>query len=430
MAEQISSSRLSWLERESERWQARGLLDADTRARILAEYHVVSNERRSLIALVIVAVLMCGVGLLLLIGYNWQRIPPSVRVGIILAGVAAAFGGSAAAYRRNRQVLGETLAFAGTLVFGNAIWLIAQVLHIRGHFPDAFFWFGTGALACAWLVESRWIGVEAVVLSAAWLLAESAFGAGPIYPFIPFAVVCVGLAYRLTSPVMLCASAITAVLWVAIATADASNNALMPAAVVMAGCACFAAGRLGRVEHAMKPAWQLAGLVVLLVTFIPLMVTGTHRMLSAGQGSATALAIAGILAVAAIAGATRQPATAVDGAVALVAAIVPAWAAAISWGLLPQGPIATRAGTAAFSVLALAMGLSLIRTALGSHRQIDLVFGVLFALAFLVVRWASVIENMLWSGAFLLVTGGGLLLVARLWRARARTSHAVTGRVL
>jgi hypothetical protein len=101
----------------------------------------------------------------------------------------------------------------------------------------------------------------------------------------------------------------------------------------------------------------------------------------------------------------------------------------VSSGLLREGTIAARAGTVAFSVLAVVMGLTLIRTALRSHRQVDLVFGVLFALAFLVVRWLSVIENMLWSGAFLIVTGGGFLLLARLWRARGRTDLAAAGRL-
>ena len=45
-------------------------------------------------------------------------------------------------------------------------------------------------------------------------------------------------------------------------------------------------------------------------------------------------------------------------------------------------------------------------------------FGVLFGLAFLIVRWASVIENLLWSGLLLLVTGGGLLFIARQWLRR------------
>ena len=99
--------------------------------------------------------LMFGIGVLLLIGYNWARLPVNGKIAIILTSVALAFGASAVAFARRHRMAGETLAFIGVLLYGNAIWLIAQVLHIRGSFPDAFMWWAIGALVCAWLVRSR-----------------------------------------------------------------------------------------------------------------------------------------------------------------------------------------------------------------------------------------------------------------------------------
>jgi hypothetical protein len=52
----------------------------------------------------------------------------------------------------------------------------------------------------------------------------------------------------------------------------------------------------------------------------------------------------------------------------------------------------------------------------------DLVFGVLFTMAFLIVRWVSLVNDMLLSGLLLLATGAGLLFLARLWRGRDRAS--------
>ena len=103
--------------------------------------------------------LMFGIGVLLLIGYNWARLPVNGKIAIIMSSVALAFGGSAVTYARQHRLAGEILAFIGVLLYGNAIWLIAQVLHIRGNFPDAFMWWAIGALVCAWLVRSRVIGV-------------------------------------------------------------------------------------------------------------------------------------------------------------------------------------------------------------------------------------------------------------------------------
>ena len=96
-----------------------------------------------------------------------------------------------------------------------------------------------------------------------------------------------------------------------------------------------------------------------------------------------------------------------------------------SWlGLLGRG-VATDsvwvyASTLAFSLLALGLSFSFIRTALDLDRASDLTFGVLFALAFLLVRWASLIDSMLWSGVMLLTASGGFFAVARLWQGRDR----------
>ena len=66
---------------------------------------------------------------------------------------------------------------------------------------------------------------------------------------------------------------------------------------------------------------------------------------------------------------------------------------------------------------------SLIHRALGLDRASDLTFGVCFALAFLLVRWASLIDSMLWSGVMLLTASAASL------RSRA-SGGAVTAGVL
>jgi hypothetical protein len=97
------------------------------------------------------------------------------------------------------------------------------------------------------------------------------------------------------------------------------------------------------------------------------------------------------------------------------------WALVVWFGVFDDRVTGARIATVAFSVLALVMSISLIRTALTSSEVLHLTFGVGFALLFLIVRWVSVIENPLWSGLLLLTSGGGLLLVARLWRHRRQT---------
>lgn len=428
MTDRISRAQLAWLLRESDRWTADGLIDGTLRSRIVERYEAVPLERRALLALVVLAILMCGIGVLLLIGYNWDRIPAAVRIAMILASIAAAFAASSVMYSKGRLAAGEALAFLGTLLFGNGIWLVAQVLHLQGHFPDAFLWFGIGALACAWLVQSRWTGVASVVLFGVWMVSESMFMGRPLYPFLvalPFAVI---LAYRLGSRTMIVGAGLTTALWIAVATAESSDGAVMPAAVMLAGCALAAAARWHQPGDPLGAAWRASGLVVMLVTAVPLMVSSLHRWIQSGHAGATTIVIAGIVAAAGIARALWKPETTSDYAIAAVAVTTTAWAALVWSDTLSGSAVTMRIGTIVFSALALTMSLTLIRTALRSHRTIDLVFGVLFALAFLIVRWVSVIENMLWSGAFLLAVGGGLLLVARLWRDSKRAALAGAGR--
>jgi uncharacterized membrane protein len=167
---ELPRARWSWLEAESATWVARDVIDDATRQRILESYQVQSAERRSLLALMLLGALMLGIGVLLLIGYNWQRVPVSGKVAITMTSVALAFVASAWSYARQHRAAGETLALIGVLLFGNAIWLIAQILHIRGSFSDAFMWWAIGALATAWLVRSRIIGAGAALLVLVWVL--------------------------------------------------------------------------------------------------------------------------------------------------------------------------------------------------------------------------------------------------------------------
>jgi hypothetical protein len=134
----------------------------------------------------------------------------------------------------------------------------------------------------------------------------------------------------------------------------------------------------------------------------------------------TTMIIGASLALAALSPVARRTATPSDIAVLAVAAVAVVWIAA-GWSAGPTNKDLFVAGsTAVFIILALVMVVALVRTAFGSGRTSDLVFGVLFAFAFLVVRWANV-DSLLWSGLLLLASAGGLLAVAQVWRHRDRT---------
>ena len=418
--QRISKSRLTWLQAESARWRDDGIVNAAGRERLIAGYEAEPARNRGMIALVIVAVLIGGIGLLLLIGYNWDRIPSFVKVTILVGAVAAAFSGAAAAYARLRPTIGETLAFSGTVLLANAIWLVAQVLHIQGHFPDAFLWSAIGCLVTAWLVRSRWIGVEAAILVVAWLIAENTFFPRPLYVFLVLGTVGIWLAYELRSAAMLRILAFGAALWVLFATIGDNGAKLAPAAVGLTGCALYAAGRWHNEDSKMRPAWQQTGIVVLLLVLIALMIGGTHEELAEQSVTARSLVIALTMAVAAVSAVPKPVQSAADNAVLEAGSLMVMWAGLL-WITSGMASASSQLyAVVAFSLLTVVMAASLVRSAFVSDRRFDLYLGVLFALAFIVVRWTSLIQNMMWSGLFLLLTGGGLLAIAWFWRHRDR----------
>ena len=408
---------LDWLQAESGQWVEAGLLDEPSRARILSQYRAESLPHRGTMALTLIAVLMCAIGVLLVIGYNWERIPAAVKVTMVMASVGAAFAGAAAAYARGRRTLGEVLAFAGTLLFGNGIWLIAQVLHIQGHFPDAFLWFAIGAVAAAFLVQSVAIGAGSAVLAGVWIISEATFYSHIIYPFLVLWPCTVWVAYRLRSAMMVRLLGLTAALWVGVATATDSHVNIAPAAVMLTGCALYAIGRWQDDGGDIADAWRMSGLGTLLLMIVPLMTRGFYTDVQKGA-AIPAIVITSVAALVA-ASATRRPIRIpADWAVLVAACVAAVWALAAGTGLLTKWSWGMTCSTIAFSATALVLCVALIRSAFRSDRTSDLVVGVLFGLAFLVVRWTSVIENLLWSGLLLLVTGGGLLFVAREWLRR------------
>lgn len=435
----LSRSKSSWLDAQSSAWVSEGLIDEAGRNRILQSYEVESAERRSLLALMLLGALMFGIGVLLLIGYNWDRLPVNGKIAIIMGSVALAFAASAITFARQHRMVGETLAFIGVLLYGNAIWLIAQVLHIRGNFPDAFMWWSIGALACTWLVRSRVIGIGAAVLVFVWAgAAASQTFDRPGVSFVAIGVATIVLAYEQKSRLMLAFAAVASIAWVCWFPERLQPGVVSIGAAALMGCAFFAVGAWHRATNPMGRAWEITGLVALLVFLMPLLMTGFHddgrRYFNDGRYFVSWrslvvitpwLLVAASLAMRWVARARVESDPGIarvlpaDLAVLATAASVAVWLGLHAAGV-PNDAMWKYAATLTFSLLALALSTSFIHKALRSDSASDLTFGVCFGLAFLVVRWASLIDSMLWSGVMLLAASAAFFAIARMWRYRDR----------
>ena len=413
----VSAARLAWLAAESARWQARGLVDRDARARILAEYDAVPIERRGLQAIVVVALLMCAVGVLLLIGYNWDRIPRDGRIAMLVGSVVASFAGSSFAYSRDRLTLGEWLAFTGTLLFGCASWLIAQVLNISAHFPDGFLWWLLGTMATAYLVRSKIVAVEAVALMVAWMAPETMYFQRPLWMLLPVLFGMAALAYRLKSELTVVGIALAIDIWCgSLAVRWHANPVFGFDMLLIGGCLLYAIGRRHARASRIGAIWQWCGLATMAIALGPLMTSGLYQILTTTIPP-NGMVVLSILTAAAYLLLAPFDMDRADAAVLATAATGMIWTMLLAparplYDAHAYGPVL------AFSTCVLALALSLVSSAVRRDRLDRLCFGVLFAVAFLLVRWMSVIRNMAWSAALMLATGAALLLVARAWRSR------------
>jgi uncharacterized membrane protein len=432
----VSRATAAWLASQSAAWVDAGLIDAERRSRILATYEIEPAERRSLLALTLLGALMFGIGALLLIGYNWERLPADGKIAICISAVVLAFAASAVSYARQARVAGETLAFLGVGLFGGAIWLIAHVLEIRGEAADAFMWWTVGAVACAWLVTSRAVGVGAAGLLFVWALAAGFTTDRPQLAFLALWTATVGAAYWIRSSLMLVPAALAAVAWISWTPEGTQPQLMSIGAAALMGCASYAIGFWHAPSSTFGRAWMLTALATIGGTLVPLLLTPLHvtsYYRPVTWGSLVVLLLP-LSVIATMVIATRRspkdvqsPARVwrfIDASVMAMAATVAVWLGVAAAGV-PQSTTFAYAATVAYSLVALALSISCIHKALASDSATDLTFGIGFALVFLLMRWASLVDSMLWSGTMLVAASGGFFAIARMWSARRRQSRSI-----
>jgi uncharacterized membrane protein len=165
------SDRIRWLWEESKGWAAKGLISQDQADRIRGLY---PEPKAALpwgtIIFSGIGAGIAGLGIILLLAYNWHAIPRGGKLAIILAGVACLHAGGIWLFGRGdrwRQV-GEAVCLLGSMLFGAGIWLVAQVYNIQEHFPTGFLIWGLGALAMAWAMPSLAQALLAVAVLCTW----------------------------------------------------------------------------------------------------------------------------------------------------------------------------------------------------------------------------------------------------------------------
>ncbi len=196
-----------WLRREIRNWQSDGLISCEQAESLQSKYPAERNGRPwGMIIFSCLGAIIVGLGVILLLAYNWDAIPKFAKLAMVLGAVAIAhitgfflkFG--EARYR----ALGEGISLLGTMLFGAGIWLVAQIYHIDEHFPNAFLIWGLGALGMALAIDSIPQAILAAVLLVVWGGAERMGFETPVW-VVPVAIAFIlgALAWRRRSVILL-----------------------------------------------------------------------------------------------------------------------------------------------------------------------------------------------------------------------------------
>jgi uncharacterized membrane protein len=172
---------LEALQHEVVAWQQEQLISESQGRRILARYGLVEgelDERRSKIvaALGFLGALLVGIGAITFFAANWPLIPGWLKLLLI---VSAVIGAYSAGYwmRFERQWsprIGSALIFLGSLLFGAAIFLIAQGFHVHADEPRLVYLWAIGILPMAYLLTAPsiiFVVVVAVAIGLGWELS-------------------------------------------------------------------------------------------------------------------------------------------------------------------------------------------------------------------------------------------------------------------
>ena len=111
-----------------------------------------------------------GLGVFLLVGYNWALMPAPLKVSAIFAtliGTHAA--GVLLRYQYGWRRASEIAFFLGCLIFGAAIFLLAQIFNIASSNYDAIWWWAICTLPFALLLDTTLLHLLFAALLGMWL---------------------------------------------------------------------------------------------------------------------------------------------------------------------------------------------------------------------------------------------------------------------
>ncbi len=190
------SSHQARLRADVQRWVEKRLVTPQQAEALLneaREHHAASGGMRLPAALGILGAVLLAAGVLSFVAANWEAMSRLSRLLLLLAALWGALLGGTWLHRNDHKWLSEGILLLAAAIFGANIWLIAQMYHIEGHYPDAILLWGLGALLVSVLLGGQGAMILSLALLGYWAVTETLeFAAGPQWLFLlPWAIAAV-----------------------------------------------------------------------------------------------------------------------------------------------------------------------------------------------------------------------------------------------
>jgi len=172
---------------EIARWQQEGMIGKDLAENLTAIYPLQSDKPNVSQALSIVGAVLVGLGTILFTAANWQQIPVLVKLVAILSalGLSNYYGWKLRFQPGNKPKSGAALLLLGSLFYGAAIWLVAQIFNLEANFSAGILLWALGTLATALATSTLPLGCMAAILGGMWLFSNYSWDARLFLPFAP-----------------------------------------------------------------------------------------------------------------------------------------------------------------------------------------------------------------------------------------------------
>ncbi len=156
---------------------SQGIIDSSQESRIRSFYSSRPEYNRLINTVISLGSILIGLGIILFIASNWQKIPKLSKVLIIFSAITLFHLASYYfRYIKDRYLgLSEGFLIIGSFAFGAGIWLIAQIYQIHYNFSAGILFWIIGILPIVFICRSWTVLSLSSLLSLIWLFSYQAY---------------------------------------------------------------------------------------------------------------------------------------------------------------------------------------------------------------------------------------------------------------